>query len=74
MPPGAALPIHQLETIKKLGLIAGNGKFPLIFAAEANREGYFVVAVAHRGETDQAIERVADEVDLDLRRPVGKDH
>jgi DUF1009 family protein len=52
----------QLETIKKLGLIAGNGKFPLIFAAEAKREGYFVVAVAHRGETDQAIERVADEV------------
>jgi len=56
------LPIQQLETIKKLGLIAGNGKFPLIFAAEAKREGYFVVAVAHRGETDQAIERVADEV------------
>lgn len=48
--------------MKKLGLIAGNGKFPLLFAAEARREGYRVVAAAHRGETDEAIERAADEV------------
>ncbi|HVO94941.1 MAG TPA: UDP-2,3-diacylglucosamine diphosphatase LpxI [Terriglobales bacterium] len=52
-----------METKKKLGLIAGNGKFPLIFATEAKREGYFVVAVAHRGETDPSIEQVADRVD-----------
>jgi len=30
--------------VKKLGLIAGNGKFPLIFAEEASRAGYNVVA------------------------------
>jgi UDP-2,3-diacylglucosamine hydrolase len=48
--------------LKKLGLIAGNGKFPLIFAAEARREGYTVVAVAHRGETPQEIESVAENV------------
>jgi DUF1009 family protein len=48
--------------VKKLGLIAGNGKFPLLFAAEAKREGYTVVAVAHRGETPEEIERLADEV------------
>jgi len=48
--------------VKKLGLIAGNGKFPLLFAAEARREGYRVVAAAHRGETDEAIEQAADEV------------
>jgi hypothetical protein len=48
--------------VKKVGLIAGNGKFPLIFAEEAKREGYAVCAIAHRGETDQAIERVADDV------------
>ncbi|HEX2929553.1 MAG TPA: DUF1009 domain-containing protein, partial [Candidatus Binatia bacterium] len=40
-----------VTTVKKLGLIAGNGKFPLIFAEEAKREGYFVSVVAHRGET-----------------------
>jgi len=48
--------------VKKLGLIAGNGKFPLMFAEEAKRAGYSVVAVAHRGETDETIERVADAV------------
>jgi DUF1009 family protein len=48
--------------VKKLGLIAGNGKFPLIFAAEAKRGGYTVVAVAHRGETPEEIERLADDV------------
>ena len=48
--------------MKKLGLIAGNGKFPLLFAAEARREGFKLVAVAHRGETLEEIERIADEV------------
>jgi UDP-2,3-diacylglucosamine hydrolase len=48
--------------VKKLGLIAGNGKFPLIFAEEAKRGGYAVVAVAHHGETDQAIEKSAAQV------------
>ena len=38
--------------MKRIGLIAGNGKFPLIFAEEAKRQGYSVVAVAHREETD----------------------
>ena len=45
-----------------IGLIAGNGRFPLIFAATARRQGVRVVAVAHRGETDESIERLADEV------------
>jgi DUF1009 family protein len=48
--------------VKKLGLIAGNGNFPLLFAAEAVREGYQVIAVAHRGETSEHIESVAAEV------------
>ncbi len=48
--------------MKKLGLIAGNGKFPLIFAEEARRSGYSVIAVAHRGETEEAIEAAVDAV------------
>jgi len=51
-----------LSSLKKLGLIAGNGKFPLIFAAQARRDGYTVIAVAHRGETPEAIETIADQV------------
>ena len=34
----------------------------MIFAEEAKREGFFLSAVAHRGETETAIEKVADEV------------
>lgn len=48
--------------MRKLGLIAGNGKFPLIFAAQARREGVSLVTVAHRGETLEEIEQLADDV------------
>ena len=48
--------------MKKLGLIAGNGKFPLIFAEEAKKEGFSLVAVAHRGETLKAIEELVEDV------------
>ena len=48
--------------MKKLGLIAGNGKFPLIFAEQARKEGYSLIAVAHRGETFKEIEAVIEDV------------
>lgn len=48
--------------MRKLGLIAGNGKFPLIFAEQAKREGCSLIAIAHRGETLKAIEKIADDV------------
>ncbi|MGH7818187.1 MAG: LpxI family protein [Candidatus Binatia bacterium] len=51
--------VGNMETI---GLIAGNGRFPLIFAETARREGVRVVAVAHQGETEKEIDRVADAV------------
>ena len=35
----------------RLGLIAGNGRFPLIFAKVARAEGVDIIAVAHQGET-----------------------
>ncbi len=35
----------------KIGLIAGNGKFPLAFAKAAREKGLQVIAVAHEGET-----------------------
>lgn len=45
---------------ERLGLIAGNGRFPVLFARTARAEGYEVVAVAHEGETPP---EVAAEVD-----------
>jgi DUF1009 family protein len=37
--------------MQRVGLIAGNGRFPVIFAHTARAEGVEVVAVAHEGET-----------------------
>jgi DUF1009 family protein len=48
--------------MKKLGLIAGNGKFPLILAEQARKEGYSLVAIAHRGETLKEIEGLVENV------------
>lgn len=41
---------------EKIGLIAGKSKFPLIFAQAARSQGLEVVAAAHRGETDPALQ------------------
>lgn len=47
---------------QRIGLIAGNGRFPIIFADNAKRLGYTVSAVAHIGETapelEQHVERI----------------
>ncbi len=48
--------------MRTLGLIAGNGKFPLIFAEQARREGVSLVTIAHRGETLKEIETIVDAV------------
>ena len=45
-----------------IGLIAGNGRFPLLFAHEARSRALRIAAVAHRGETDEAIEGEVDEL------------
>ena len=48
--------------VRRIGLIAGNGRFPIIFADNAKRLGYTVSAVAHIGETvpelEQHVERI----------------
>jgi DUF1009 family protein len=41
--------------VPTIGLIAGGGRFPILFAESARRAGHRVVAVAHRGETDHAL-------------------
>jgi DUF1009 family protein len=43
-----------------LGLIAGNGQFPILLAREARRQGRSIVAVAIKEETDPALEKIAD--------------
>jgi UDP-2,3-diacylglucosamine hydrolase len=46
----------------RLGLIAGNGRFPLIFAEAAQAEGVEIIAVAHEGETPAEIAALAPAV------------
>lgn len=45
-----------------VGLIAGGGPFPLLLAEAAGGQGYRVVAVAHRDETDPILARKVDEI------------
>lgn len=48
--------------MEKIGLIAGNRKFPLIFAEAAKKKGYSVVAVAVKGDTSVSLKKIADKV------------
>jgi DUF1009 family protein len=49
-------------SVNKLGLIAGNGVFPLEVARAARERGIKIVAVAHLNESDQSLDSVAGEV------------
>lgn len=53
---------HKERGFTSLGLVAGGGKFPVLCAEEAKKKGYRVVAVAHIGETDNALEKLADRI------------
>lgn len=61
--PSGTVPRARSEMdTKTIGLIAGNGRFPVLFAEMAARRGVAVVAVAHRGETDPALEHAVAEI------------
>jgi hypothetical protein len=55
--------------MRKIGLIAGGGQFPLLLARAAKSQGVQVVAVAFREETDRRLE---EEVDLCAWVALGK--
>ena len=46
--------------MNKLGLIAGNGVFPLEVARAARERGIKIVAVAHLNESDRALDSVVE--------------
>src|SRR3990167_6865814 len=48
-------------TTKSLGLIAGNGKFPLLFAQKAKSQNYKVVAAGIKGDTSFLLRFVVDQ-------------
>lgn len=44
----------------RIGIIAGGGQFPYLFAEAAKKEGREVVIVAHKGESHPDLESIAD--------------
>ncbi len=56
----AVLP--QVTDGERIGLIAGNGRFPIIFADNARKLGYHVSAVAHEGETEPELASHVDRI------------
>lgn len=46
--------------MKTVGIIAGNGRFPILACREARREGYRVVACGIEKEADPSLEKMAD--------------
>jgi len=48
--------------MEKIGIIAGNRKFPLLFCEAARKKGFSVVAIAIKGDTSAGIKRLADKV------------
>jgi len=56
----------------KLGIIAGNGKFPLILARNARQKGVEVVVIALSEEAEPALEEVASKVHWMSAAQLGK--
>lgn len=50
------------ESVASLGIVAGNGVYPLLLAARARELGMQVIVAAHRGETAERIAELADVV------------
>ncbi|MFH1355356.1 MAG: UDP-2,3-diacylglucosamine diphosphatase LpxI [Candidatus Omnitrophota bacterium] len=48
--------------MERLGLIAGNRKFPFIFSAAAKRQNYFIVAIAIKGDTLPSLKNFVDKI------------
>jgi hypothetical protein len=48
--------------MEKIGLIAGNRKFPLLFAASAKKKGYNVIAIAIKGDTSSELRKIVDKI------------
>ena len=54
----------QGKSIKKIGLIAGGGQFPLLFARKAKLKGYEVHAAAYVNEADTTLADHVDSIQL----------
>ena len=54
--------MNQSEDGKRIGLIAGDGRFPIIFADNVRRLGFTVSAIAHVGTTLPELESYVEHI------------
>lgn len=48
--------------MEKIGLIAGNKKFPILFSEAAKKRGYYIVAMAIKGDTSAELKKFVDKI------------
>src|SRR3989338_181369 len=48
--------------VKRIGLIAGNGRFPIIFAQGAGKKGVEIVAIGINEETSKELEKFVNKI------------
>jgi DUF1009 family protein len=48
--------------MEKIGLIAGNRKFPILFSQAAKKRNYYIVTVAIRGDTSPELRKYVDKM------------
>ena len=48
--------------MEKIGIIAGNRKFPLLFSRAAKRKDCYIVAVAIKGDTSAKLKKLVDKI------------
>jgi UDP-2,3-diacylglucosamine hydrolase len=51
------------NTAMRIGLIAGNGQFPIIFSKAAKAKGFSVFAIAHNNETNPGLKDHVDTIE-----------
>jgi len=48
--------------MEKIGLIAGNRRFPILFSEAAKKRNYSIVAVAIKGDTSSGLKKYVDKL------------
>ena len=56
-------PDTNIKPLKRIGLIAGSGQFPIIFSKAAKSRGFSVYSVAYLNETDPQLEDDVDAIE-----------
>ena len=51
-----------MRVMEKIGLIAGNRKFPILFAQAAKKKNCSIVAIAVKGDTSPKLKKFADKI------------